>query len=82
MKGVIAVKGITGKILRIDLTTGRITVEEPEEAFYRRYLGGAGIVSYYLLKEIAAGIDPFSAENKLVFALGTADRPSNGRCDA
>ncbi|HAM45898.1 MAG TPA: hypothetical protein DCM67_12880, partial [Propionibacteriaceae bacterium] len=37
-------KGVAGKILRIDLTSGRITVEEPGEAFYRRYLGGAGIV--------------------------------------
>ncbi|HAM45896.1 MAG TPA: hypothetical protein DCM67_12870, partial [Propionibacteriaceae bacterium] len=43
-KGVAVVKGITGKILRIDLTAGRITVDEPGEAFYRQYLGGAGIV--------------------------------------
>ena len=63
-------KGIAGKILRIDLTSGRITVDEPGEAFYRQYLGGAGIVSYYLLKEIPAGIDPFSPENKLIFAMG------------
>ena len=63
-------KGVSGKILRIDLTSGRISVDEPEEAFYRRYLGGAGIVSYYLLKEIPAGIEPLSPENKLIFAMG------------
>ncbi len=63
-------KGYAGKIVRVDLTTRQITVEEPAETFYRRYLGGAGIASYYMLKEIPAGIDPLSAENKLIFAMG------------
>ena len=64
------VKGFAGKILRVDLTTRRVTVEEPEEGFYRRYLGGAGFVSYFLLKELAGGIDPLGPENKLIFAVG------------
>ena len=63
-------KGITGRILRVDLTSRRVTVDEPEETFYRRYLGGAGIVSYFLLKEIPGGIAPLSPENKLIFAMG------------
>lgn len=59
--------GYNGTILRVNLTTGTITTEEPGEAIYRRYLGGGGLGAYYLLKEVPAGIDPFGPENKLMF---------------
>ena len=52
------VNGYTGKILQVDLTNGKIEIEEPLESFYRRYLGGNGFVGYYLLKEMPAGADP------------------------
>ncbi|MBI4339592.1 MAG: aldehyde ferredoxin oxidoreductase family protein [Chloroflexi bacterium] len=64
------VKGLTGKILRVDLGERRVWVEEPNELFYRRYLGGAGFVGYYLLKEMKPGADALSPDNVLVFALG------------
>ncbi|MBY9016330.1 MAG: aldehyde ferredoxin oxidoreductase family protein [Candidatus Lokiarchaeota archaeon] len=64
------VNGYTGNILRVDLTNEKIIIENPEEIFYRRYIGGEGFVAYYLLKELKAGIDPLSAENKLIFATG------------
>ncbi len=64
------VKGYTGKILRINLTSGEISTDEPDEAFYRTYVGGAGFVSYFLLKEVPKGVDALSPENKLIFALG------------
>ncbi len=64
------VKGLANKILRVDLSNRRITVDEPGDAFYRRYLGGACFIPYYLLKETKAGIDAFSPENRLIFALG------------
>ena len=64
------VEGIAGKILRINLSDGSVSIDEPEESFYRKYLGGAGFVAYYLLKEVQPGIDPLSPDNKLVFALG------------
>ena len=64
------INGFAGKILRVDLSTSSSTVEEPKEDFYRRYLGGTGFVSYFLLKELKAGIDPLGPENKLIFAGG------------
>ena len=64
------VNGYTGNILRVDLTNEKITIENPKEVFYRRYIGGEGFVAYYLLKELKAGIDPLSSENKLIFATG------------
>ncbi|MEW6750738.1 MAG: aldehyde ferredoxin oxidoreductase family protein [Candidatus Latescibacterota bacterium] len=62
--------GYQGKILRVDLTTRRIWGEEPDEEFYRKYLGGWGFVAYYLLKEMGPGVDPLSPQNKLIFASG------------
>ncbi len=64
------VAGVANKILRVNLTERKITVDEPDEAFYRKYLGGAGFVSYFLLKEVPPGTDPLGPENKLIFALG------------
>lgn len=64
------VKGLANKILRVDLSAGRIWTEEQDELFYRRYLGGAGMLGYYLLKELRPRVDPLSPENVLVFAPG------------
>ena len=63
-------KGLANKILRVDLSKGRVWTEEQNDLFYRRYLGGAGILAYYLLKELKPGADPLSPENVLVFAPG------------
>ncbi len=60
--------GYNGKIVRVDLTSKTIMVEEPGELVYRTYLGGGGLASYYLLKELKPGIDPLSSENILIFA--------------
>ena len=62
--------GYTGKILRVDLSSGIIEIEEPPESFYRRYLGGNGFIAYYLLHEMVAGADPLGPDNLLVFAGG------------
>jgi aldehyde:ferredoxin oxidoreductase len=61
--------GYNGKILRIDLATGQFEVEEPDEAFYRKYMGGSALAMYYLLNEMPAGVDPLGPENILVLAL-------------
>ncbi len=62
--------GYTGKILHVDLSNHVIDVEEPDNAFYREYLGGRGIGYYYLMKLVPAGIDPLAPENILVMATG------------
>jgi aldehyde:ferredoxin oxidoreductase len=65
------VKGYANKVLYVDLTSGVVRVEEPPDSFYRRYLGGQGMVAYFLLKEVPRGADPLGPENRLVFANGT-----------
>jgi len=61
--------GYNGKILHVDLTAGTLSVEEPPEAFYRRYMGGQGIGLYYILKEMPAGADPLGPDNVLAITL-------------
>jgi aldehyde:ferredoxin oxidoreductase len=62
--------GYFRRILRVDLTEGQIAVETPDDVFYRRHLGGAGFIAYYLLKEVPPGADPLGPENRLIFACG------------
>lgn len=61
--------GYTGKILHINLTDLSHSVETPDEAFYRKYMGGSALAMHYLLKEMPAGADALSPDNVLVFAL-------------
>ncbi|HLN60969.1 MAG TPA: aldehyde ferredoxin oxidoreductase family protein [Symbiobacteriaceae bacterium] len=63
-------KGYNGKIARVNLTTGAITIETPADDLYRTYVGGHGFISYFLFKELPAGCDPLGPENKLIFATG------------
>lgn len=60
--------GYNGKILHVDLTQQVFHVDEPEEKWYRTYMGGSGFASYFLLKLVKPGIDPLSPDNVLIFA--------------
>ncbi len=62
--------GYCGKVLRVDLSQGTTSVEEPPESFYRLYYGGRALIAYYLLNELPPGTDPLGPGNVLVFAAG------------
>ena len=51
--------GYWRKILHLDLTNGKTWTEEPDEAFYRKHMGGRGFIAHYLLSETPAGVDDF-----------------------
>jgi aldehyde:ferredoxin oxidoreductase len=77
--------GYMGQILRVDLTSGNITVEPLPEKEGRLFLGGSGLASWYLFKEVPAGIDPLGPENKLIYMTGPLTgtlSPSSGRFSA
>src|SRR5512139_1805694 len=57
--------GYNGKILHVDLTKGSLTVEEPHESFYRKYLGGSAMGVHYILQKMPKGADPLGPENVL-----------------
>ena len=62
--------GYNGKILHVDLTHGRLEVEEPAEAFYRKYLGGSAMGMHYILREMPKGADPLGPDNVLTLMAG------------
>lgn len=62
--------GYCGKILRINLSNKKIEIEERDEAFYRKYVGGKGVIAYYLLEELPSDVDPLGPDNLLIFATG------------
>jgi aldehyde:ferredoxin oxidoreductase len=62
--------GYHGRILHVDLAKGNTEVEEPDEIFYRKYMGGSAMGAYYLLKDTPPGADPLGAENTLSLMVG------------
>jgi aldehyde:ferredoxin oxidoreductase len=62
--------GYAGRILRIDLTKQKFTVQNFDEALARKYLGGNGFAAQILYDGLKPGIDPFAPENIVVFAVG------------
>ena len=62
--------GYAGKILNVDLTTGKARVEKLTEETARKYIGGIGLGMKLFLSNSKAGVDPLSPENPLVLALG------------
>lgn len=62
--------GANGKILRVDLPRRACRVEAWDEDLRRRYLGGWGLIAYFLLREVPPQADALSPENLLIFANG------------
>ncbi|MGA2524778.1 MAG: aldehyde ferredoxin oxidoreductase family protein [Candidatus Bathyarchaeia archaeon] len=62
--------GYAGKILRVNLSTGKITVEKLDEETAKKYIGGIGLGMKLWLANSKAGVDAFSPENPLVLAVG------------
>ena len=83
-----AVPGTMGKILLVDLDSGTISEETPEDDLYLTYLGGYGLGAYYLYRLQKPGVDPLGPDNHLGFfpglltgtTYGTKIAPSCGQC--
>ena len=62
--------GYTGNILHVDLSSKKLWIENPPEAFYRTYWGGRALAFYYMLHQMKTHTDPLSPDNLLIFAPG------------
>ncbi len=74
--------GYHGKIARINLSTGKISVENIDENFAKKWLGTRGFGIHTLLKEIDPKVDPLSEENKIIYSTGPLTgtaAPTGGR---
>jgi aldehyde:ferredoxin oxidoreductase len=62
--------GYAGRILRINLTTGKTRIEKLKEDTAKKYIGGIGLGMKLWLDNSKPDIDPFNPENPLILALG------------
>ncbi len=62
--------GFTGKLLRVDLTKRKVTVQKLRDVDTRMFLGGRGLGTKILFEDLSPGIDPLGPENELIFMTG------------
>ncbi|MDH7480125.1 MAG: aldehyde ferredoxin oxidoreductase family protein, partial [Syntrophomonadaceae bacterium] len=71
-----------GKVLRVNLSSRTVQVQDLDEAKAKKYVGGRGLASKILAEEVDPMVDPFSPENKVIFATGPmtgTPTPTGGR---
>lgn len=74
--------GWMGKILRVNLTNGKIIEETLDPQVARDFVGGRGLAIYYMLKEVDSNCDALGKENKLIMTAGPltgTKAPTGGR---
>ena len=74
--------GYTGRLLFINLSESKISTTEPDDKFYRKYLGGYGIAAKIIFDRQEAGIDPLGEESIISFMPGLlngSNTPFSGR---
>ena len=62
--------GYGGRILRIDLTLGRFSVEELSSKWIKSVIGGRAANTKRLFEELDFSYDPLDPENILIFGVG------------
>jgi aldehyde:ferredoxin oxidoreductase len=75
-------KGYMGRILRLDLTKGKLWDEPIREHYARSFIGGSGLAARIIYDMVDSRTDPLGPENPLVFVTGplvATAMPSAGR---
>ena len=62
------------KLLRVNLSTQTYTEEDIPSEYEKKFIGGKGIGTAYLVRELEPHIDPLGPDNKFIIAIG----PLNG----
>ena len=63
-------KANTGKIIRVDLNAGAVSIEKLPENNYREYVGGSGLAAKYFWEKGDFNADALSPEAMLIFMNG------------
>lgn len=61
-------KGFSGKILKIDLSSGKDSIKSTDERYVKKYLGGSGFAIELVYHGVPEGADALSPENVLAMA--------------
>lgn len=76
--------GYGGTILRVNLSSGKVTRQPTPANVARDFIGGRGFGAYFLFTEVPAHADPLGPENKLIISTGPLSGtmiPGAGKCD-
>jgi len=76
--------GYAGKVLEVDLTSGRVENMALDRDVAEKYIGGKGFGIHTLYNRLPVGCDPLAPENILVFATGPltgTSAPASGRME-
>jgi aldehyde:ferredoxin oxidoreductase len=74
--------GYSGKLLRVNLSTGQVDRKNLDMELALKFIGGRGLATYYITQEVGPQTDPFDAANKIIIATGPltgSDAPTGGR---
>jgi aldehyde:ferredoxin oxidoreductase len=63
-------RGYIGKILRVNLTAGKFTVDSLPTRWIKDFIGGDGFGAKLLFTEVPGGTNPLDEMNKLIIATG------------
>lgn len=59
-----------GKILRVDLSYSKFSIENVQPSVFKDFLGGVGLAARIMVEEVNPKVGPFDHENYLIFAPG------------
>lgn len=62
--------GYCSKLLRVNLSTREVRQENLDIELAKKFIGGRGLGTYLLSREISPDIDALSSENKIMFVTG------------
>ena len=65
-----SLKGWCGRLLRVNLSENKVTVQQISPEILKMFIGGRGLAIKILWDELEPGVNPLSPKNKLVMAAG------------
>lgn len=74
--------GYNGKVALVDLANRATRTIDYDEEFARKFIGGSGMGSYFLLKYCTPNTEPLSQDNPLIYMVGPYQGtgiPTSGR---
>jgi aldehyde:ferredoxin oxidoreductase len=74
--------GYWGKVAWVDMANGQVTIQNFDDDFARKYLGGVGLATKLVSDKVTKNTNPLGPGNVLVFATGpfqATSIPSSGR---
>jgi len=74
--------GYCGTLVRANLSTGEIAKEKLDLEVARKFIGGRGLGTYLLTREVDPTVDPLGPANKIIFVTGPltgTQAPTSGR---